>query len=206
MGSRIAIGAGLALVVGLGIWMAMPGGVAGAPSRVDSIAPTPLGAPSLPTVNAPVPPPASAPSLAAPLQPRSAAEQARNTADVRARVDACLDAQQIVAARRRARGGPTPAGEPSDAGVVAHACAPLFRQPPCRDAHLNFDQPPMEARSATVFQACARAYCPILAAPKPAGCDRAPADGQETFIAWNELRGAILRHDIGDGEAARAFP
>jgi hypothetical protein len=188
MGSRIAIGAGLALVIGLGIWTALPRSDAGSPAR-DHISAAPLGQPTAPAATAPA---ATAPAPA-------------GGGDVHARVDACLAVQREVGARRQARGGPAPAGEPSDAAVVAQACAPLFAQPACRDAQLRFDQPPPETRAATVFQACARAYCPILPAPKPSACERQPADGQETFIAWNELRTAILRHDIGDAEATRAF-
>jgi hypothetical protein len=99
-----------------------------------------------------------------------------------------------------------PPGEPSDAAVVSKACAPLFAQPACREAHANFDGPPAEARMTTLLQACVRDYCSRLPAPKPSACDKMPEDGQPTFAAWNELRGAILRHDIGEAAASRAFP
>jgi hypothetical protein len=183
MGARIAIGAGLALLIGLGVWVALPNGTV---SGRDTIGAAPLGSPAVRT-------------------PPVAVRNNDNDGGLRARVDACLAAQRDVAARRQARGGPAPAGEPSDAGIVARACAPLYTQPACRDAQVNFDTPPPEARVMTVFRACARGYCPGLPDPKPSACDHEPADGQETFIAWNDLRSAILRHDIGDAEAARAF-
>src|SRR5947199_6114586 len=34
--------------------------------------------------------------------------------------------------------------------VVSKACAPLFAQPACREAHASFDAPPAEARMATL--------------------------------------------------------
>jgi hypothetical protein len=123
-------------------------------------------------------------------------------------VDACLAAQAQVTARRASRGAPTAPGEPTDGAVVARACAPLFHEAACRQAHVDFDTPPPEARASTLLRACEQAYCPLLPAPKPSACDPAkvPADGMETFTAWAELRAASLRHDIGEPEAARAFP
>ncbi len=194
MGSRIVIGAVLALLMGLGVWAALPSSeptkgndrIGGAPLG----SPQPLGVPRLPAAQVP-------PTAAAPQRPGD---------ELTRRVDACVAAQREVAARRQARQGPPPPGEPSDAGVVSKACAPLFAQPGCREAHANFDTPPAEARMTTLFQACVRDYCSRLPGPRPSACDKLPADGPETFVAWNELRQAILRHDIGEAEAARAFP
>ena len=101
-----------------------------------------------------------------------------------------------VTDRRRQASRPTP---PSS----SRGCAPLYQQPACRDAMMHFDDPPPEKRSIAVLQACARVYCPILSAPKPAVCarpDAVPEDEQQ-FIAWNELRAAILTHDIGAAAA-----
>jgi len=126
--------------------------------------------------------------------------------DTHARVDACLAARQKVTARRAERGGPSPAGEPTDGAVAAAACAPLFHEAACRDAQLHFDDPAPAERAAAVLEACKRAYCGKLGAPLPRACDASqppPGDGLETFTVWDDLRRAILRHDIGDAEAAR---
>jgi hypothetical protein len=111
-----------------------------------------------------------------------------------------------VAETRRTRGGPAPAGAPSDAAVVAAACAPLFREPACRQAQADFDAPPPERRAVAVIEACARAYCPQLPAPKPSACDHLPGADEEVLGSWVELRSAILRRDLGEAEAARAYP
>jgi hypothetical protein len=197
MGSRIAIGAVLALLIGFGVWAALPNAE---PTRGDRIGGAPLGTPQ--PLGVPRPPaqvPRAAPAA-------DGAPAARPADELTRRVDACVAAQREVSARRQARQGPPPEGEPSDGGVVAKACAPLFAQPGCREAHANFDTPPMAARMETLFQACVRDYCPRMPTPKPSACDKMPEDGQATLAAWTELRQAILRHDIGDAEAARAFP
>jgi hypothetical protein len=125
--------------------------------------------------------------------------------DATARIDACIAAQREVAARRQARNGPLPAGEPSDAAVVSRACAPLYKEAKCRDAMMRFDEPPPEARSATVFQACARAYCPVLPAPKPAACANTDQVPEEQWVAWSELRQAILTRELGADGAQRVL-
>jgi hypothetical protein len=196
MGSKIAVLAVLAGLMGLGVWAALPN--AAPSSRGDRIggapigSPQPFGVPQLPTAQLP---------KVAPGEPGT-----RTIDEVSRRVDACLAAQKDVAARRQARQGPQPAGEPTDAAVVAKACAPLFAQPACREAHVNFDTPPADQRMTTLFQTCVRDYCSRLSPPRPSGCDKVPADGLETFTAWSELRMAILKHDIGETEASRAFP
>lgn len=193
MSARIGIGAGLALLIGLAVWTALPNAV-GTAVPAKEIAPV---------IPAPPPPQpvATKPAVDVPPAPPP-------SADVRARVDACLAAQAQVAQRRATRGGPTPPGEPSDAAVVARACAPLYQEAGCRQAQLDFDKPEPPQRVATVLQACERAYCATLPAPKPAACDpnSRPEDGMATFTAWNDLRAAILRRDLGETEAARAFP
>lgn len=124
-----------------------------------------------------------------------------------ANIAACLAAQSQVAAARAQRGGPTPPGQPSDAAVVSRGCAPLYKQPACRDAMMHFDDPPPPQRSITVLQACARAYCGLLAAPKPSVCEHADAvpQDEQQYAAWNELRTAILTHDIGAAAAQRVL-
>jgi hypothetical protein len=187
---RLLLGGIAAAIVGVAIWSAVP-------------STPPLAAPSLGSAPTPsAPPPQRAAPPAAPTPVAAAA-----TDDLEAKLAGCLAAQQKVAAARAARGGPAPAGQPSDAAVVSSGCAPLYRQPACREAMMRFDEPPPERRSAAVLQACARAYCGLLGPPKPAVCanpDSVPQDEQQ-FIAWNELRQAILTHDIGPAAAQRAL-
>ena len=178
--ARLVLGVFAALIVGFAVWAALP------TSR-------PLAAPI--TTAARTPP--SAPPPSPPPTPTAAPD------GLDAKIAACVGAQRTVAAARAQRNGPTPAGQPSDAAVVARGCAPLYQQPACRDAMMHFDDPPLEKRSIAVLQACARVYCPILADPKPAVCARpdvVPEDEQQ-FIAWNQLRAAILTHDIGASAA-----
>lgn len=125
-------------------------------------------------------------------------------ADIDARVQACIAAQGEVSLRRQNRGGPSAPGQPSDAGMVAAACAPLYQEAACRQAMEKFDEPPMEQRASTLLRSCARAYCPVLPSPKPHVCaatDTPPTDLSE----WAELRQAILQRDIGAERAARVL-
>ena len=186
---RLLLGGIAAAIVGIAIWSAVP-------------STPPLAAPSLGSSSA-----TSAPPAREPVRPTAPTAAAPANDDLEGKLAGCLAAQQKVAAARAARGGPAPAGQPSDAAVVSSGCAPLYHQPGCRDAMMRFDEPPPERRSAAVLQACARAYCGLLGAPKPAVCanpDSVPQDEQQ-FIAWNELRQAILTHDIGPAAAARAL-
>ena len=60
--------------------------------------------------------------------------------------------------------------EPEDRQrAIADACADVVVEKPCHDEFRNYDTPP-EQRIAKLVDACARAYCPILPAPKPARC------------------------------------
>jgi hypothetical protein len=122
--------------------------------------------------------------------------------DAKSKVDACLAAQQQVGDRRASRGR-APPGELSDGAVVARACAPLFANAECREAMMNFDVPPLEARSSTLFAVCTRAYCPTFTAPRPSACERQAADPSGTAEQWDELRTAVLRREIGEEQAAR---
>jgi hypothetical protein len=126
-------------------------------------------------------------------------------AQTRADVDACLAAGAAVAERRRTRTAPLAPNEPSDAAVVAAACAPLFRETACRDAHAHFDEPAVQLRAVTLLNACRDAYCPKLAPPLPKACDpKAQADDpMEVFQSWHDLRTAIYRRDLGDAETER---
>jgi len=169
----------------------------------------PLSAPVKPRSIAPVMPTVPAAERAQPTPPSAAPPAAAPPADanLEAKIDACLGAQQKVAAARAQRGGPAPAGQPSDAAIVSRGCAPMYHEAGCRDALMRFDDPPPEKRSATVLTACARAYCGLLAAPKPSVCanpEAVPEDEQQ-YIAWNDLRTAILTHDIGAAATQRVL-
>lgn len=185
---RLLLGAIAAAIVGLAVWSAVP-------------STPPLAAPSLGSAPAPTPPPAR--EAARPPSPPAVAADG----DLEAKITACLGAQREVASARAARGGPAPAGQPSDAAVVARGCAPLYKQAGCRDAMIRFDEPPIERRSIAVLQACAHAYCGELPAPKPSACanpDSVPQDEQQ-WTAWNDLRLAILTHDLGGAAAQRVL-
>ena len=96
---------------------------------------------------------------------------------------------------RATRGGPAPAGQPSDAAVVARGCAPLYRQAACRDAMMRFDDPPpgaaLERGAAGVRARLLRPAARAEAVGLRAHPDAVPEDEQQ-YIAWNELRRAIL--------------
>lgn len=184
----IAVGA---VIVALAVWAALP---ARTPSSSPMIAGPSSAAPGPPTSRAPAREPQAAP-------PSGEAAAAPATADdaMDAAIASCVGAQMMVMQQRAARGGPAPAGQPSDAAVVSKACAALYKERACRDAMIKYDEPPAEQRSSAVLKACARAYCPTLSAPKPAVCshvDNVPEDLQQ-FQEWAELRNAILTRDIG---------
>jgi hypothetical protein len=176
--ARLLLGLVAALIIAFAVWAAIP-------------STPPLAQPTTRTTAA-VTPPAPAPAGGGDLEPKIAG---------------CLAAQRQVADARAQRGGPAPAGQPSDAAVVARGCAPLYREAACRDAMMHFDDPPPPQRSITVLKACAHAYCGILTAPKPSVCDHPDAvpEDEQQFAAWNDLRTAILTHDIGAAAAQRVL-
>jgi hypothetical protein len=193
--ARLILGLVGAAIVAAAVWAAWP-------------STPPLAAPVTPRTIAPVVPTADR-ERARPTPPQEAAPAAAPAADanLESKIDACLGAQRQVAAARAQRGGPAPAGQPSDAAVVSRGCAPLYRETACREALVRFDEPPPEKRSAAVLTACARAYCGMLAAPKPSVCanpEAVPEDEQQ-YIAWNDLRTAILTHDIGAAATQRVL-
>ncbi len=182
--ARLLLGAVAALIIGFAVWAALPATPPLAPPGTNPS--PPAAAPAAPERKA--------------VRPVATTEPA---VDLDAAIAGCIGAQHLVAAARATRGGPAPAGQPSDAAVVARGCAPLYHQAACRDAMMRFDDPPPAQRSIAVLQACARAYCGLLPAPKPSVCahpDAVPEDEQQ-YAAWNELRTAILTHDIGASAA-----
>src|SRR3954470_16465563 len=137
--ARIVIGIVAAAIVALAIWAAFP--------STSPLAPT-----GQPHRIAPVVPSAGERQRGTPTSAAPAAD-----GDLEARINACLSAQREVASARAQRGGPAPAGQPSDAAVVSRGCAPLYHEAGCRDALMRFDDPPPEKRSASVLTACAHA-------------------------------------------------
>lgn len=69
----------------------------------------------------------------------------------------------------------------------------LFKQRACRDAWMA-PAPELFAYVRATGEACARAYCPSLAEPRPVLCER-----KRTAIVldWVELQTVALAHDLG---------
>ena len=197
MGRIILIAAG-ALLVGLAVWAAVPS----TPPLASSgpVGPSPIVA-SAEHGSDPHPGPRRPAADNAPVVAPTLVKPGPGDLDVK--IAACIGAERSVAAMRAQRNGPAPSGQPSDAALVARGCASLYLEAGCRDAMIHFDDPPKEQRSATVLQACARAYCDKLPQPKPQVCahvDNVPQD-ETQYSEWSDLRRAILTHDIGDSAA-----
>lgn len=197
---RFVLGALAAALVGLAIWAALPS----TPPAMGSapVGPTPI-VPNGTTRETARPPLAPRPLAPTPPTPPPPAPTPVAPDDLDAKIAGCIGAQRLVAQARVQRGGPAPAGQPSDAAVVARGCAPLYSEAACRQSMMHFDDPPPQRRSAAVLEACARAYCDKLSAPKPAACshvDNIPQDEQQ-YTEWNDLRLAILTRDIGASAA-----
>lgn len=110
------------------------------------------------------------------------------------------DRDNLDACAASFRGDAVP-GSSAFAREVATACAPLFRQRPCRDALAALGATPEDRTFdlGAAVDACAEAYCDRLDPPPPACGGAAPdhADRAETLLA------AILRGDhSGYDEAA----
>jgi hypothetical protein len=192
--ARLILGIVGVAIIGLAVWAAMP---ARTPSDSPLVGGPASAAPGPPTSRAPAQP-VSAAAAAPTAVAAPTGDDATDTA-----IAGCVGAQLMVMQQRQQRGGPAPPGQPSDAAVVSKACAPLYKQAACREAMLNYDEPPPEVRSSTVLQKCARAYCPTLSAPKPPVCDHVdnvPQDIQQ-FQEWAQLRDAILIKEIGPSAA-----
>jgi len=96
----------------------------------------------------------------------------------------------------RAKGKDTPMSK--EEAQVMFRCAPLYSDKSCREAHANFDDAPVDRRMQLLVGSCKAAYCPKLAAPKPAICDAKEPSLAELTASWRELDTAILKHEHGD--------
>jgi hypothetical protein len=108
-------------------------------------------------------------------------------------VDACIEVM-----RREAAPGVDAASE----ARVAKACAEVYKNPVCRDAHQRYDSRPVEERAMIVTERCRVAYCPTLPEPKPKLCAEEIPAVQDIARFWFELRIAIWKQDLGE-EVAR---
>lgn len=109
-------------------------------------------------------------------------------------VDRCIKAVRSTAVS----GGPR-----SRAGEIAWACADLFKEPACRDAHRRFDEPGIESRASTLARRCRDAYCPRLPQPQPTLCQKEPANSMELAESWQEFVHVVYQRDLGVREAER---
>jgi hypothetical protein len=75
------------------------------------------------------------------------------------------------------------------------ACTAIIREPRCHDAFASAKPAPPEDWRTGVIAACAPAYCPLLAAPRPKACDPGGAE------AWPELQAAIMMYELGADDA-----
>jgi hypothetical protein len=101
-----------------------------------------------------------------------------------------LRCQQSVA--RLARGASA-----ADANEVARACADLYGEPACAQAMRN---PPADpsTRAATIARACRDAYCPRLAEPRPALCQRSELPVPTQLLTEHgELMRRALAFELG---------
>ena len=85
--------------------------------------------------------------------------------------------------------------ELTDAASIVRDCKDLYRAPACRAALERVPTIEPSDRFATVVVACARAYCPELAAPLPALCTSDPE--QAGPDDWKELDARILARELG---------
>lgn len=106
--------------------------------------------------------------------------------DVGALTRACL------ASIQRAR----ESGDARSMPDVLRKCGDVFEERACRDAyHRAADSP--AGGLGPVVTACKRAYCPRLAAPRPALCGDAEIAPEQRHDAWRELFSAMLDRDVG---------
>lgn len=111
--------------------------------------------------------------------------------------------------RARARGEAAPENDPKSSRAAA--CAPLYREPACREAWMTMATRTRETAGATsgpaagrvdigdVVTACRDAYCPKLTNGRPTLCERDPKGlpPSEWMPLWRELDDAILAYDLG---------
>lgn len=107
--------------------------------------------------------------------------------------------EACIAAVNDARSGRVGAGDGKNdrAGSVVRACAPLFGDAACRDAHERFDKGAPVDRMWRLAETCRNAYCPRLKAPKPTLCDDGERAPLELAAAWSEFVPAVLKAEHG---------
>lgn len=96
--------------------------------------------------------------------------------------------------------------------AYAAGCAGVYQRAACREAWQREGTKAApdavttaDPRILAITQACAKAYCPTLVAPKPKLCAASGPDGAVSAL-WPELHTAILDHDLkGHPELARAL-
>lgn len=139
---------------------------------------------------------AAAPASASATAAAAAAETSRpsSTAPLPSDpVEACIEGM-----RREISGDGTPDRE----ARVAKACAAIYKNPVCRDAHERYDSVKLEDRAMILTERCRVGYCPTLPEPKPRFCAEEMPAPEAISSMWFELRIAIWKLDHGE-ETAR---
>ena len=109
-------------------------------------------------------------------------------------VDACIQTLRVEAAN---------ASDPQADGRMVRGCAEVYKELPCKDAHVRYDEAEPAKRVGTLTQRCAAAYCQKLPEPKPRLCGSGDVPAQQLGYLWLELRTAIWKLDLGEAEASR---
>ncbi len=110
-----------------------------------------------------------------------------------AAVDGCIDAL----------------GQGDDARSAAAACAELFERADCRQAHRRAPDLPLDSYVATIFEECAREYCPVFdPTTRPAACNNIDdvASADQPARAWSDLRAAIWALELAPADRERLLP
>jgi hypothetical protein len=98
--------------------------------------------------------------------------------------------------------------DPYARGVaMSDACAALYAERGCREAFAHAwakDTDPSQ-RSRIMAEGCRDAYCPKLAAPKPAMCDEAEPNLITAQTTWPEFVRTVLVRDLGEERADRVL-
>lgn len=103
-------------------------------------------------------------------------------------IAACAEAMQR--SLDQVKQGVRPGEKAVSSAEIQRTCAPVYKEASCREA---VERASREPTGMTPFTTCRDAYCPKLAAPKPAVCA-----GEPSAAGWGELFEAIIRHDHGE--------